>query len=153
MKIKDVMTAAPVVCTPGTTLAQAAAMMIEADCGLLPVVASDALVGVVTDRDMYIALATRNLRASEMTVGEVVQSPVWTCVPDDDVHAVLAMMKEHRIRRVPVTGFGGTVLGVVSINDLLLAAGAKKGPAGAEVLDTLQGICAHHHPAAHVSVA
>ena len=60
MKIKDVMTPAPVVCAPGTTLAQAAAMMLEADCGLLPVVASDALVGVVTDRDMYIALATRN---------------------------------------------------------------------------------------------
>jgi CBS domain-containing protein len=153
MKIKDVMTRAPVVCAPGTTLAEAAAMMLEADCGLLPVVASDALVGVVTDRDMYIALATRNTRASELTVGQVAGGPVWTCVPDDDVQAVLAMMKEHRIRRVPVTGFGGTVLGVVSINDLLLAVGAKNGPAAAQVLDTLQGIGGHHHPTAHVSVA
>jgi len=153
MKIKDVMTPSPTVCVPGTTLAEAASMMLESDCGMLPVVSADALVGVVTDRDLYIALATRNRRASEMTVGEVARGPVWTCAPDDDVHVALATMKEHRIRRVPVTGFAGTVLGVVSVNDLLLAVGPKKQLPGGEVLETLQGICAHPHPTAHVSVA
>jgi len=111
------------------------------------------LVGVVTDRDLYIALATRNKLASELTVGEVVQAPVWSVAPDDDVHDALALMKEHHVRRLPVAGFGDTVLGVVSMNDILLAAGPKRPVKTAEVVDALQEICAHHHPVPHVSVA
>lgn len=153
MKVKDVMTTEPKICPPGTTLAQAAAIMLDADCGMLPVVSREGLVGVVTDRDMYIALATRDRRASELTVGEVARSPVWTCAPDDDVHNALALMKQHRVRRLPVAGFGGTVLGIVSMNDILLAAGPKKPITSAEVVETFQGICAHHHPTPHVSVA
>jgi CBS domain-containing protein len=111
------------------------------------------LVGVVTDRDMYIALATRNERASELTVADVVQTPVYTCGPEDDVHAALATMKQHRVRRLPVEGFGGMVLGIVSMNDLLLAAGANKPVRDAEIVDTFQAICAHHQPVPHVTAA
>jgi CBS domain-containing protein len=75
MKIKDIMTAEPRTCALGTNLAAAAALMLDGDCGVLPLVEDGKLVGVVTDRDMYIALATRNKRASEITVGDVVQTP------------------------------------------------------------------------------
>jgi CBS domain-containing protein len=153
MKIKDIMTADPRACTPGTTLAAAAGLMLDGDCGILPVVDGGKLVGVVTDRDMYIALATRNTRASELTVADVVQAPVYTCGPEDDVHAALATMKQHRVRRLPVEGFGGTVLGIVSMNDILRAAGAGKPLRDAEVVETLQAICAHHHPVLHVTAA
>jgi CBS domain-containing protein len=78
---------------------------------------------------------------------------VFTCDPDDDVHAALATMKEHRVRRLPVEGFGRTVLGIVSMNDILLTAGARKPVGTDEVVDTLQGICAHHHPAPHIAAA
>ncbi|MGE3403483.1 MAG: CBS domain-containing protein, partial [Vicinamibacterales bacterium] len=113
MNVKNVMTSAPRTCTRGTNLAEAAALMLDADCGILPVV-DDAgkLVGVVTDRDMYIALATRDTRASQLSVGEVARSPVFTCGPDDDVQSALATMKQHHIRRLPVEGFGGTVAGI-----------------------------------------
>jgi len=153
MKVKDVMTATARTCAPGTNLAEAAVLMLDGDCGFLPVVDRGHLVGVVTDRDLYIALATRNQRASELAVGDVIQAPVWSCAPDDDVHDALALMKEHHVRRLPVAGFGETVLGVISMNDILLVAGAKKPVNAAEVMDALQEICAHHHPTPHVAVA
>ena len=153
MKIKDIMTAEPRTCSLGTNLAAAAALMLDGDCGILPVVEEGKLVGVITDRDMYIALATRNKRASQVTVGEVVQTPVHTCGPDDDIHVALATMKQHRVRRLPVEGFGGTVMGIVSMSDILLAAGARKPVREAEVVDTFQAICAHHHPSPHISAA
>jgi CBS domain-containing protein len=102
---------------------------------------------------MYIALATRNKLASQVTVGDVARKRVWTCGPDDDVHAALVTMKEHRIRRLPVEGFGGTALGIVSMNDIVLAAGPRKAIRNDEVVDTFQEICAHHHPTAHVTAA
>ena len=154
MRIKDVMTREPATCSPATDLAAAAALMLDKDCGILPVVDDHGkLVGVVTDRDLYIALATRNVLASQMTVGEVARKQVFTCGPDDDVHAALATMKQHRVRRLPVEGFGGTIAGIVSMNDILLAAGARKPIRDVDVAETLRAICAHHHPAPHVVAA
>ena len=153
MKVKEVMTPDPRTCVAGTSLAAAAALMLDGDCGILPVMGDGKLRGVVTDRDMYIALATRNERASELTVGEVIQEPAYTCGPDDDVHAALATMKQRRVRRLPVEGFGGSVLGIVSMNDILLAAGPRKPVRDTEVVETFQAICAHHHPTPHVAVA
>ena len=71
MKVKDLMTREPRTCSPDTTLAAAAHLMWDGDCGILPVVDDGELVGVVTDRDMYIALATQNARASHLRVGAV----------------------------------------------------------------------------------
>ena len=153
MKVKDIMTAKPTTCSPGTNLAAAAALMLDADCGFLPVVDGGKLAGVVTDRDMYIALATRNKLASQVTAGEVARKNVLTCGPEDDVHAALETMREHRVRRLPVEGFGGTVLGIVSMNDILLGAGPGMGIRPDKVVDTFQAICAHHHPAPHVTAA
>jgi len=153
MNIKNLMTSSPRTCTRGTNLAEAAALMLDADCGILPVVDEQGkLVGVVTDRDMYIALATRYRLASELTVGEVARTKVFTCGPDDDVQTALATMKQHHVRRLPVEGFGGAVAGIISMNDILLAAG-KKGVGNADIIDTFQAICAHHYPVAHVTAA
>ena len=101
MKIKERMTAAPKTCTRDTTLASAAHLMWQPDCGILPVVDEGKLIGVVTDRDLYIALATRNKRASQVNVGEVATETVLSCTPEDDVHAALATMKQARVRRLP----------------------------------------------------
>jgi CBS domain-containing protein len=153
MKIKDIMTAEVRTCSPDTNLAAAAALMLDGDCGILPVVDEGKLVGIVTDRDMYIALATQNRLASQITVGDVARKQVWTCGPDDDVHTAMEKMKEHRVRRLPVEGFGGTVMGIVSMNDIVLAAGARKPIRTDEVVDTFQEICAHHQPVPHVTAA
>jgi CBS domain-containing protein len=150
MKIKEIMTRDPRLATPTTTLAEAAALMLEADCGILPVVENGDLVGVVTDRDMYIALATRDRRASELAVGEVAQSPVRMCDAEDDIQAGLQTMARFRVRRLPVRGAGGAIVGVVSIDDILLNAGALKTLSRLEPLRTLQAICAQHRPLPYV---
>jgi CBS domain-containing protein len=153
VKVKEIMTGEPRTCSPDTNLAAAAALMLDGDCGILPVLEDGQLIGVVTDRDMYIALATRDRRASKLTVGEVVQAPVFTCGPDDDVQTALETMKQHGVRRLPVEGFGRTVMGIVSMDDVVLASGPRKPVRDADVVNTLQAICAHHHPAPHVTAA
>lgn len=150
---RDIMTPEPRVCSPRTNLAEAGALMLEGDCGILPVVDEGKLVGVVTDRDLYIALATRNTPASQVTAGDVMQAPVYTCGPEDDVNTVLQTMKDRSVRRLPVEGFGGTVLGIVSMNDILLGAEPRQAVDDAHIVATMQTICAHHHPQPHIDAA
>lgn len=153
MKISDLMTPDPVTCLPTTNLAQAAALMLQGDCGVLPVVENGRIRGVVTDRDLFIALGTRDRQPSTVTIADVMHGPLFTCGPDDDVDAVLAMMKDHAIRRVPVEGFAGAVIGIVSMNDIVRAVGAKGTVRAATVVDTLQSIGAHHQPALRIAAA
>jgi CBS domain-containing protein len=153
MKVKDIMTADVRACAPDTTVAEAAQLMWDGDCGVLPVVDDGELIAVATDRDMYIALATRNERASQVRVGAIAMGTPVTCSPEDDVQAALATMREARVRRLPVVGFGNALLGILSMNDIVMAAGARGDIAHEDVVRTLQAICGHHHPAPHVVAA
>jgi CBS domain-containing protein len=119
--------------------------MWEADCGVVPVVDGRALHGVVTDRDLFIALATRNALASELTVGSVARESPITCTPRDDVQQAMGKMKTHRVRRLPVVDKDGTLVGIVSMNDLLLAI-SPQSATGGKVVDTLQTISEHQLP-------
>ena len=78
---------------------------------------------------------------------------VYTCGPDDDIQAALHTMKQYCVRRLPVEGFGGIIMGIVSMNDIVLAAGPRKPVREAEVVGTLRAICAHHHPSPHIAAA
>ena len=147
MKIKEIMTTQGKTASRDTTLAEAAHLLWGADCGILPVVDEGKLVGVVTDRDMYVALATRNKPASQITVGDVATGKVWAGGPDDDVHVALDTMASQRVRRLPVTE-NGALVGIISMNDLVLAAGADKAVRNDEVVATLKAICAHYAAAA-----
>ena len=152
MNVNEVMTRNLRTCAPGTSVAEAAALMLEADCGILPVVENGQLFGVVTDRDLFIALATRNVRASEITAGDVAQRAVQTCRAEDDVDRALEIMKQNQLRRLPVRDFGGRLVGIVSMNDIVLSTGARKPVRETALVDTLQGICAHHQTP-HVAAA
>jgi hypothetical protein len=87
MRINDILTREVRTCTPEMTVAEAAHLMWEGDCGILPVVDGGELVGVVTDRDMYMALATRNTPAAPLKVGAVATQNPATCAPEDDVQS------------------------------------------------------------------
>jgi CBS domain-containing protein len=102
---------------------------------------------------MYIALATQNARAAELKVGAVASRTLATCAPEDDVQTALETIRETRVRRLPVVGFGGTVLGILSMNDILRAAGSDKAVGTGDVVTTLQAICGSHHPVRHVVAA
>lgn len=143
MKVREIMTAQPITCSPDTSVAEAAALMLDADCGILPVTSDGRLVGVVTDRDMFIALATRNQLASDLKIGDVATWDVVTCRPEDEIHSALSAMEHRHVRRLPVRGAHDELEGVVSMNDIVLAADARKGMRTDDVLTTLKAICAH----------
>ena len=68
-----------------------------------------------------------------------------TCSPRDDVHQAMGKMKTHRVRRLPVVEQDGTLVGIVSMNDLVLAV-APDSKLGDKVVDTLQTISEHQLP-------
>ena len=147
MKVKEIMTMAPEVCRPEDNLARAVERLWAADCGVLPIVDDTGRVsGILTDRDICIALGTRNARASDVLIASVMRPVVYTCEPDDDVLAALALMSDRRVRRLPVVEGGGLV-GVVSLNDAVLAAGTgRNGVRPGAVLDTFKSVCAPRLP-------
>jgi CBS domain-containing protein len=118
MKVKEVMTTDVKRCSPETNLAAAAKIMWEGDCGAVPVTGErDQVVGVITDRDICIAAATRPRTEGEIPVKEVLSKALYTCAPGDDVRAALETMKSRKIRRLPVVE-QGRLVGIVSIHDI-----------------------------------
>jgi CBS domain-containing protein len=148
MKVRDVMTSDVEACRLETDLAAVAKMMWDRDCGFIPVVdAAGALRGVVTDRDICIASATRRLLPEYMSASQVMTHPVHSCLPDDDIGAALEAMKRFRVRRLPVVDLKGAVKGVISMNDVVLTGEQGLGPSPKEIVSTLAAICAHERSA------
>jgi len=120
MKVRDVMTPNPVSCKPDTNIGAAVELLWANDCGILPVVGADnRLAGVVTDRDISIAMGTRNRLPGEITVGEVATLRVFTCKPDDEIHEALSTMASKQVRRLPVVNDEGIPLGILSMDDII----------------------------------
>ena len=81
-----------------------------------------AVAGMITDRDICIALGTRNALAGETKVGSVALPKLFSVKPDVDIHAALSTMAAQRIRRLPVIDDRGTLKGILSIDDIVLYA-------------------------------
>ena len=148
MKVNDIMTASPEACRPDDNLATAVELLWKADCGVLPVVDhSGRVAGILTDRDICIALGTRNVRASNVGVASVMRTTVQTCHPSEDVLTALSLMTDRRVRRLPVVDDAGRLVGVVSLNDAVLAAGlGRNAIRPGAVLDAFKAVCAHPLP-------
>lgn len=121
MKVKEVMMGTPYYCQAETNLGSATELMWNANCGFLPVEAPDGkVIGVITDRDICVALGTRNRLPGDIVVGEVMTGKLYSCAPEDDIHQALQSMKEGRVRRLPVIAKNGTLAGVILMDDVLL---------------------------------
>lgn len=136
-------------CRPDTNLATAAALLWEHDCGILPVV-DDAykVLGVLTDRDICMAVATRNETASRLVAREVMSQGVHSVAAGDTAAQALKIMRKHHVRRLPITTAEGILEGIVSLNDLFLAAkppkeGALESPSYEDLIQTMKAICGH----------
>ena len=120
MKVRDIMTEPPLTCTEGTSVAVAARLMGEADYGTLPVVdAQGAIVGIVTDRDICLALARTNRNALNIFVREVMTKRVTSALADEDVHIALGAMRKARVRRLPVRDDRGRLILRTTLNQFL----------------------------------
>ncbi len=149
MTVRDVMATVVHSCRPRTNLAEAAESMWNFDCGSLPVVDHDGkVIGVITDRDICMAVATKGRIASHITVWETMTGKASTCGEDDDAKAALGTMAAENVQRLPVVNQGGMLRGVLSINDLVLQAGEARWKGAQalsceEALDALKKICGH----------
>ena len=147
MKVQEVMMQDVQVCQPDTNLAAAAALMWEADCGILPVVINGKTpIGVITDRDIAIAVGTRGRPPQEIRVDEVMSAQLFACGPDDDIQTALKTMRKDKVRRLPVVTDEGVLKGILSINDVVIQ--SQKGDKELsydEVVSTFKAICEHRH--------
>lgn len=146
MTVKELMTKRVVTCRPETNLAAATALMWQNGCGALPVLGETGeLAGMVTDRDICIALGTRNVRSSDLCVSDVIKDHALVCKSSDDSHTALQTMRDGKIRRLPVVDDNGLLEGIVSMDDVVLNAERGDGKMSSEisygdVVTTLQAI-------------
>ena len=121
MQVKDVMTPDPACCTPDSTLQRVAEMMVENDCGEIPVienVASMLPIGVITDRDITCRTVAKGLNPLVMTVADCMTTPCITVMPDMSLDECCRVMEENQIRRVPVVDASGACCGIVALADI-----------------------------------
>jgi CBS domain-containing protein len=145
MKVREMMTRDVTTCRFETNLAQVVKLLWEQDCGVLPVVTSDGKVsGMITDRDVCVALATRGQTADRIAVHDVIAETAYTCSVDDDAMVALKTMKSQRVRRLPVVDAEGRLKGILSLNDVMMHAGAAS---PTEIVSTMASICEHRRPA------
>ena len=124
MLVKDLMTRNVSACRPENNLAELAEVMWNQRCGALPILdRSGKVTGIITDRDICIALGTRNIRASDVAAREVSSPGCFTCSPDNDVRDALRTMATQEVGRLPVVDEDGRLVGILSIDDIIFGAG------------------------------
>src|SRR5215210_5475457 len=121
MEVKDIMTPDPACCTPDMTLQRVAEMMVENDCGEIPVVenmTNKMPVGVVTDRDIVCRTVAKGLNPLSMAAGDCMTTPCVTVTPEMSLDECCKIMEEKQIRRVPVVDASGACCGIVALADV-----------------------------------
>ena len=147
MKVRDVMTYDVQTCRPETNLAEAAMQMWRADFGAMPVVtAAGKVVGMITDRDICMAAATKHRDPASIRVKELMSGKVYGCSGDTDIHEALKIMQQKQVRRLPIiSAEDGRLQGILSMNDVALKARAERNAelSAENVENTLRAICTH----------
>jgi CBS domain-containing protein len=123
MQVKEVMTANPACCLADTPIPAVARMMVDNDCGEIPVVedhASKRLMGVVTDRDIVCRLVAKGINPAGTIASECMSKPVVTVTADLSIEECSRIIEENQIRRVPVVDERGCCCGIVALADIAL---------------------------------
>ncbi len=118
MWIKDLMTRYPTYCRPDDSLESVAKLMVERDCGVIPVCRGRKVVGVVTDRDITCRAVAEGKLPSEVPVSEIMSSPVYCVHETEDVQAAVDLMEAKQVRRLPVLDEDDDLAGIVAPSDL-----------------------------------
>jgi CBS-domain-containing membrane protein len=142
MLVKDLMTRDVSSCSPDNNLAELSKMMQNHRCGALPIVDnSKRVTGIITDRDICIALGTKNIRASDVLAREVSSPGCVSCSPDNDVRDALRTMATQEVSRLPVVDEADRLVGILSIDDIIFrAGGGHSGLSDREIIDTMKAM-------------
>jgi CBS domain-containing protein len=109
------------VCRADDMLSRAAQLMWEYDCGCLPVISTNGdgkLLGIITDRDIAMAAYIQGWPLSAIAVSSVIARDVVACQVDDGISKAEALMRDHRVRRLPVLDRDQRLAGILSLNDI-----------------------------------
>lgn len=146
MKVHELMNPDVEACRPDDDLAKAAMIMWRRDCGIVPVVepSSQKVVGVITDRDICMATATRHIAPDSLRVSEVMAQDVCCVEIEQNVERALGAMRDRQVHRLPVVDRDGQLRGVLSIADVAQAT-PSEAVANRDLVDTWRTI---HRPRA-----
>ena len=110
-------------CSPRSTVLEAAQLMRRKHTGDLVVIDDDeekpSPLGIITDRDVVVEVLGKGLDPAITTVGSVIRTPVVVAEEGEDSSQVLERMRAHGVRRIPVVGPGGKLVGIVTADDML----------------------------------
>ena len=122
MKIREIMTEDPACCTPQSKIEEAARLMVDFDCGEIPVVddfSTSRPIGVVTDRDIVCRTIGKGLNPMNMSVGDCMSKPLVALMPETLVDECYQIFEQNQIRRAPVVDVSGKCVGIVSLADIV----------------------------------
>ena len=123
---RDLMTADPQCCSPETSLYEIARMMVDTNCGEIPIVEKNGRVlGVITDRDIVCRAVAKGKNPLSCTAAECMTTTVFTVDDDTPIEDVIGTMEAHQIRRVPVLDGDGCCAGIIAQADLVNVAPAQ----------------------------
>jgi CBS domain-containing protein len=129
MRVGDLMTASVQCCTANTPVQQVAALMLDNDCGLIPVVDdlnNGRVVGVVTDRDIVVRLLATGRNPLDATAADAMSGDIFTCTPQTSVDDCCSLMEERQVRRIPVVDEAGKIVGIVAQADVARQASKER---------------------------
>ena len=118
MKVRDVMQKGIDPVAPGATVTEAALRMAELDRGAVLVGTKEALAGILTDRDVILRVVAIGSNPSDVSVGDVMSSTLFTCRDDDTLEDAFREMRERQVRRLPVMDGAGKPIGIVTFREL-----------------------------------
>lgn len=149
MHVESIMTKNVQVCRSNQTAQSALRLMRDHDCGCIPVVDHDVVVGIVTDRDIALAAAEADKSPSQLRLSHIMTNKVFVVGPDTPIVEAEAMMREQQIRRLPVVDQNSRPVGILSLNDIARAGAAQHwrsddGLTARNVASTLAAVCETH---------
>jgi CBS domain-containing protein len=142
MLVNQLMTKNVTSCRQENNLAELVEMMWKQRCGALPILdGSGRVMGITTDRDICIALGTRNIKASDVLTRDVSQPRYFSCSPDTDARDAMRTMAAEEVGRLLVVDEAGQLVGIISIDDIVFrAGGGRSGVTDREIIDTLRAM-------------
>jgi CBS domain-containing protein len=118
--VRDAMTENPRSIGASASVVEAARLMREGDIGSLPITDGDALVGMITDRDITTRVVAEAADLATTSVGDVYSQDLVSVEPDNDLEEAVQLMARHQVRRLPVVE-NGRLVGIVAQADVALA--------------------------------
>lgn len=122
MPIGEVCTRQVVIAPAQTPISEAAKLMRQHHVGALVITEGDGKrvpAGIVTDRDIVVGILAQDLDPDRFTLGDITTGELVTIREQEGVFETIQLMRSKGVRRVPVVDAKGTLVGIVSIDDLV----------------------------------